>query len=141
MGNVLYIFCLYTKSLLKRDFGLSQSGPKGVISDFIFQLWGYMCIYCRWREIVFALRIHIIPPTHPRAVDGPRLSWEHFVIRPLSGRYQPIATRDRRNPQPLPTHNICPEVLITHGIIISLQLIHAIHPTHPGLILLLECQV
>ena len=57
-------------------------------------LWGrYMCIYCRWREIVFALRIYRITPAHIWPVDGPQLEWERIAIRPPSGRCHPRAAR------------------------------------------------
>ena len=52
-----------------------------------------MCIYCRWREIVFALRIYRITPAHIWPVDGPQLAWERIAIRPPSDRYHPRATR------------------------------------------------
>jgi hypothetical protein len=53
------------KSRLRGDFGFSQSGPKGVISEIGVGIRGldgveirglvkYISIYCRWVEVVFA---------------------------------------------------------------------------------------
>jgi hypothetical protein len=43
-SNVMYILCLYKKDVSRGDFGVSQSGPKGVISEIAFANWS-ICVY------------------------------------------------------------------------------------------------
>jgi len=52
-----------------------------------------MRIYCRGVKIVFLLNIYIFFLYRPRPIDGPQLAWEQIAIKPLSGRYQTIASR------------------------------------------------
>jgi hypothetical protein len=40
----MYILCLYKKDVSRGDFGFSQSGPKGVISEIGIIEWGYAYI-------------------------------------------------------------------------------------------------
>ena len=66
--NIMYILCLYKKDVSRGDFGILQSGPKGVISEIWVGIRGldgveirglvkYISIYCRWVEIVCVLRM------------------------------------------------------------------------------------
>jgi len=40
--NIAYILCLYKKDRLRGDFGILQSGPKGVISEIGVAFWSYL---------------------------------------------------------------------------------------------------
>jgi len=81
----IYLF-LDKKIVQKFELRIAQSGPKGVILKFGFNLWGYMRIYCRWLEVVVALRIHMVFFTNTRTIDGPQLPWERNAHDPLAGR-------------------------------------------------------
>jgi hypothetical protein len=83
----IYLF-LDKKIVQELELRIAQSGSKGVIWNFGVVLWGYMRIYCRWLEIVFALRIHMVFFTNTRTIDGPQLPWERNAHEPLAVRYR-----------------------------------------------------
>ena len=104
--NVTYILCLYKKDRLREDFGVLQSGPKGVILKIGVGIRGldgveirglvkYISIYCRWVEIVVALRIHraFLSPTTPHrwTAIGVGAVRERSARDPLSNAIVPIA--------------------------------------------------
>ena len=86
MVNITYILCLYKKDRLRGDFGVLQSGPKGVKSKIGFDCGVYAYILSMGKD---RLRVENIShaATHIRRIDGPQLPWERSVINSLSGRY------------------------------------------------------
>jgi hypothetical protein len=48
----MYILYFDQKSCLRGDFGISQSGPKGVISEIGFVRWGYAYILSMGKDRV-----------------------------------------------------------------------------------------
>ena len=41
----MYILCLYKKDRIRGDFGVLQSGPKGVISEIGDAFWSQVYVY------------------------------------------------------------------------------------------------
>ena len=80
----LYILFLYKKDRLRGDFGVLQSGPKGVISE----IGVYVYILSMGRGGVRVENTLDFFFAQPRPIDGPQLAWEHLAIDPLSNRYR-----------------------------------------------------
>ena len=92
----MYILCFDQKSRLRGDFGILQSGPKGVISEIGIMRWGYAYILSMGRDRVCVINtcsffVRANAPSMDRNWHGssPR-TIRHRAAR---NRYRPDSTR------------------------------------------------
>jgi len=109
VANITYILCLYKKDRLRGDFGILQSGPKGVISKFGDAFWSqvYVYILSMGRDRVRVENIHsFFYAEHAPSMDrnwrgsNPRSIRDRGAIK----RYRPDITRTSGTLGDLLTH-------------------------------------